>query len=208
MRKQRPQLKNVKGASMVQVLVASGLFAAVFLGMINLMREQAQTSQSSSREFEMVYVTDEIKSLLSNPSICKASLKGLSPHSDKLNLLLKPLGDGEYLEVYPTTQNNSQATYGQKNLKILSYELSDKNPEVHTEAGTTEFIITYATLNETPIKQQRRLRLYISLDKSGTISNCQTTAGLTQTDFTNNKNQELWISSVAREGHYSRLPLV
>jgi|GEM_PF-4874729 len=208
MSKSKPQLINVQGASIVQVIVASGLFAAVFLGMINLMQEQALTSQSSSRELEMVYVTDEIRSLLSNPNTCLASLKGLNPLSSKTDSLQRPLGKGEYLEVFPTIRNDKKATYGQKNLKIMSYELSDKNSEVHVEAGTTEFIITYATLDETPIKQKRHLRIYISLDQDGSISNCQTTPGLTQTSSTNNKKQDLWTNSVARGGHYSRVPLV
>lgn len=192
---------------MVQVLVASGLFAAVFLGTVNLMREQAKTSQSASREFEMVYVTDEIKSLLADPSICRATLRGLNPHSDQLDSLKKPL-EKEWLELYPTIKRDPDAIYGQENVKIMSYQLSDEGPEVDVEAGTTEFIITYTTPEKTIINQKRRLRLYIALDEKGQVSNCQSTPGLSQTSPQEVKQEGLWTPSVARESHYASTSVV
>lgn len=198
------------GASMIQALVAVALFAAMFLGTVNLMREQAKTSQSSSREFEMVYVTDEIKSLLSEARICKATLQGRNPHSDQIETLKRPLdSDSEgLLEVYPTIKRDSDAVYGQKNLKIKSYRLSDKTSEVNVEAGTTELLITYATSKQTIINQKRRLRLYIGLDEQGLIASCQTTPGLTQTSLEEGPPQGPWTLSVGREAHFSDLNLV
>lgn len=200
-------MTHSQGASMVQVLVAAGLFAAVFLGTVNLMREQAKTSQSSSREFEMVYVTDEIKSLLSNPEVCRATLQGRNPHSDQLETLKRPLNENELLELYPTIQSDPEALYGQNNLKIMGYQISDEESEVDVEAGTTEFIITYATPEQTVINQKRRLRLYIGLNEEGLITSCQTTPGLSQTGPQEDSQQGLWTPSVAREGHYASTTL-
>ena len=160
-------LRGGKGVSYIQILLASSVIAGLAVVGLKMMENQERLARITSQRFETTYIINEMTHLLKDPRNCKASFSGINPKKSvrKINALKKELRGGKhkdtsfYLKYF--TFDSSKKLYGQNNIKIISYELSDQGKEVDTEKGSTNLIVSFKGVDND--KDNASLKRSISL---------------------------------------------
>lgn len=145
-------LRREDGVSYIQILLASSVIAGLAVVGLKMMENQERLARLTTVRFEMSYLVNEISYLLKDPNNCRATFAGLnaSKSSRKINALKKELRGGRhkeatfYLKYF--THGSSNKLYGQKNLKIMSYSLSDEANGVDVSKGSTYLEIGFRSV--------------------------------------------------------------
>jgi type II secretory pathway pseudopilin PulG len=103
--------------SMVEMMVGVGILGATAVGGLQLFRNQDRAQKTVERNFEVVAVQNDIRTILANQNNCTATFGGQSPTTGSQTLIRKDI-NGTMTNVY---QINTDLP---GNVRITSYKLS------------------------------------------------------------------------------------
>lgn len=167
------KLKN-SGFTLLQSLFGVGIVSFLALTVVTLMKRQTETSESAAAQFELIYLVDDVKALLSDPEQCRLNLSGKNPRYDNLESLQRRLDDQKTI----LTTYQRQEVYAQEKLQLLRIIISDESPEIDFSAGNTELILSFKHL-VTRQDIDRKLKINIEVDDRAMITNCSTSPPFT-----------------------------
>ncbi|MBT3586898.1 MAG: hypothetical protein HN509_18450 [Halobacteriovoraceae bacterium] len=141
------KLSSSRGASLIQVLLAASALAALSLLGIRMAEDQQKIATSTAQNYEMAYIVKEVKLLLSDPASCRSSLGGkfAASSKQKISNLYREIPSAEgsnRLEAYPLSKEN-EFQYGQGDLALINFSLSDRSKEVSVSRNSTHLLIKF-----------------------------------------------------------------
>jgi prepilin-type N-terminal cleavage/methylation domain-containing protein len=175
-----------KGFSLVEVMVAAGMLGLVSLGVMKLTENQSKSSKTFETKFEVTSIVAEIRTLLSNSDSCTSTFvtnpaNGGAAYSYNQGALSDPMSlrntrGAVTTDKYTANSDKTAApTYGNANVKILSYELSDADPSVGINAGetqgTTHLIVEFYRGRGGLGKETITKRILINVEREGPADN-------------------------------------
>jgi hypothetical protein len=179
-------MRNQKGLSAVQMIVGLGLMGGLLMATMNLVNTQQKLGKSSAHEFELIYLADDIRNLLSNPVNCRASFKGRNSKRATITALKKVVypraGEKkkEIITVYQT-YDVSQQKYGQENI-IISEITIERDFNANILSGTSILKVTFDkgpdSMDETDRFVTRRIKLFVTTSSNSSITSCYTSRGI------------------------------
>lgn len=169
-----------KGFSIVQVLISIGLFAIIIVSGFKIFEGQTRLGKSSSFVFESLVVLDEVKSILSSNSSCRATLKGKSAFYDEIENILSfdpqlAKTNVEY-QVF-LDQKNPERLYGQKNVLIKGIEVLGDKPGFESENGFFLLRMAFQEYRGSG-KFTGEFPVRVKINELGRIVDCQAREGL------------------------------
>ncbi|WP_408098422.1 tail fiber domain-containing protein [Peredibacter sp. HCB2-198] len=170
------RIKNQHGMGLLEALLAVGVLGGLAL-VINQLGQNARKAVNNHESNNDVKVTlEQIQSVLSDQDSCTATFigKNASSSSNIVQALKKKNASG-YSDTFMTSAVSPNTTYGQKQLRINSYSLSDAAPEVDVSAqGTTQLLVNFnrGTKGVQASSISQKVNLRVVLDGSGNITNC------------------------------------
>lgn len=142
-------LRRKEGVSYIQILLASSVIAGLAVVGLKMMENQEKLARLTSQKFETSYLLNEMIHILKDPVNCKATFQGMNPSNSvrKINSLKKELRGGKHKEstyyLKYSTFNSSKKYYGQNNIKIESYTLTDEGDDVDVNRGSTNLVVSF-----------------------------------------------------------------
>jgi len=136
--------KMQSGFSMVEVLVAAALLAALALGISKLTQDQLKSTKTVETRFEYNAIINDIRQILGNPDSCRATMGNLNARNTPtgINDIKRATSTGNVSRY----QVNSK--YGNGAVGIVSYKLdvTDTDPAIMVSdnpavRGTTNLVI-------------------------------------------------------------------
>ncbi len=174
------KVRNELGISLVQVLISMGILSGLFVAAMKLIKQQTQLGESSSYRFEALMVTDEIKSFLSDPASCRATLSGKSGIFDYVSEIRSfDPAFKETVQVYADTKLSSKPL-GQKDLFLQQMTINGSAKAFNTEVGYTTLTLSFSDKLNGGNLFQTMFLLKVNLSDLGRINGCQATPGLHQ----------------------------
>ena len=166
------------GVSLVQVIMASTAIAGLALIGLKMSKDQALLALSTQQTYEAHYIVEEIKKILEDPKNCRENFSGRSPKSSFgiLDSIVetKTLTEGLSVTQRYQTFESSGFLYGQNDLRIAKYSLSDKRDVVNADDGRTELVIEFDKGEESIGARflKRFITLQFNPDDDGNIKDC------------------------------------
>ena len=167
--------------SYIQILLASSVIAGLAIVGLKMMENQERMARATAIRFESSYLVREISHLLQDPNNCKASLEGLNPSSSvrKINAIKKELRGGKhkeasyYLKYF--TFGSSNKLYGQNNIRILNYRLSDLSNTVDVSKGSTNLEVSLQNVYKDEVSKVtvKHIPLKITTSETNKIETCE-----------------------------------
>jgi len=113
-------MKNNKGFSLVQVMVAAGLMGGIALGVMQLSKQMQTTTVMGETSIEENQLYNHISTILLDSNSCEETFKGLT-FGDSVEAIKRVKSDGNSLEVYTVG-----GIYGNRALELEDMILSGK----------------------------------------------------------------------------------
>jgi Tfp pilus assembly protein PilV len=172
---------NQAGLSIVEIIVAMGMMSVLSLGVVSLVESSMKSSKSVEMSADANSLISEISFLLSDQARCNASLapqNAVTTPAGTVNRMIFIDGGGTNIPRFPTVAQDANAVYGSSRTQIMSYQLSDADPEADVAQGTTDLIVTLdrAPFN-TGFQKVRRIRLGVTVNASNNIVTCRSLSG-------------------------------
>jgi type II secretory pathway pseudopilin PulG len=179
-------LRSTRGFSLVEVMIAAGMLGLVSLGVMQLTSNQSKSTKTFETKFEVTSIVAEIRTLLSNTESCKATFatnpaNGGTAYDYNEGALSNPMSLRSVRGLVTrdrytsNTDKNLAPSYGNANVKILSYELSDADPSVGINAadtqGTTHLIIEFYRGRGGLGKDTIKKKILINIERESTADN-------------------------------------
>lgn len=159
-------------------MVAAGLVGAISLVVINITKQSAQTTKTLETNSEMVTVLNEMRALLSDPNQCRKTLTGLNASNtvNAVDSLIYTNKAGVDIQKFETLAANPAAKYGQGNIKIQNYSLSDAQTAVSVAGEeTTNLVVQFDRGRGVQGNQliNKHIKLWVDVDGAGLINDCR-----------------------------------
>lgn len=162
---------NEKGFSIVQVMIAAGLLGAIALIATQLTTNMNKGLKNAESQADVQSLLQAMQRLLADPENCSATFLGKDPKDAQnvVNALKSGTADD-----YKTIALDPTVKYGQGQLRINSYTLTDASDAVDVDTlKTTDLIISFdkgkSGLTQ---KVSKRIPLKVELDPNGKILSC------------------------------------
>ena len=120
-------LSSIKGFSMAGVLAASGMMGGLALVLAELSKEQLRLEKRSESNIEVSLLSQKIRRIIYNQDSCTETIgigTGLTTGS---NIQLLSIKNSNGIEIFKTSANDPNVTYGNNLIKIDSLLLRDIN---------------------------------------------------------------------------------
>lgn len=197
-------MKKQGGFSLVQLLIVAGMLSGIFVVSLRIMKNQNQMGKSSSEEFEISYIFDDMRNILSDPKACSKTFEGINlmqPSS------LDGISSGTDKELEYQTFSSSGKLHGQKNLKITKIEYVVGDQEASVEDGEA-FLNVYfeksrSALGEKIVK--KKMKVHLVLDEKNNLSSCFVLPGVNQTREEKQIKESVWFPISGTEDIYTNL---
>lgn len=173
-------MRNERGVSLVQVIISLGILSGLFVAAMKLMQQQTQLGESSSYRFEALIVTDEIKSILADPSSCRATLGGKSAVFDDVEEIRSFDPAFKETRVSYAISKKSQRPLGQKDLFLQQISLNGNLGGFPSEQGYTMVILDFSDQLEGGKPFQTMFPVKGNVNPLGRIEGCQASPGIHQ----------------------------
>ena len=164
-------INNTKGMNFIQVLLTSSAIAGLALVGLKLSESQSKLARSTYENYLVGYLFQEIKGLLQNPSVCKATLGGLSPNGATFNVIRRPLKTSKSNEIYvlhfPLSKKGESHSYFDSKIDISSYEL------IKGQEDNIAIVRVNFGLAESKMKLKKEVKLTYELDSEEKIRKCR-----------------------------------
>jgi len=154
-------MKNNKGFSLVQVMVAAGLLGGVALGVMQLSKQMQSTTIMGATNLEENQIINHISTILLDADSCEKTFVGLA-FGDPVESIKRVKSNGEAMEVYSLGE-----TYGNRTISLKDMKLGGKDGEEYLELVLRRLKSGYAGPKE--IRKKIALKLVIKDDK---VVNC------------------------------------
>lgn len=174
-------MKNQKGFSLIEVLIAIGLMGALSAWMMNIFTQQTKNEKTTATNMDIDSLGQEIRNVVANGDSCAKTFLGVDPNQvGAITEIQKVLSDGS---VQKRFQSGSKRV-GNSGLLIASYDLkTDETYYIPTgqKTGETVLAINY---DRGKMVQGAKLKTYkiplsVALDESGKIVGCNALASTT-----------------------------
>lgn len=174
-------MKNNKGFSLIEILIAIGLLTGLTVWMMHLFKQQTKNEKSAATNIDIDAIGLEIRNILGDGLSCEKTFKGLPPtKSAGTEFILKVLSDGSDQKRYAVgTKANSNT-----GVAIAAYDL--KQDETYfvpqgKQIGETVLHISYNRGTNVHGGQFKdfKIPLSVTLDPSGNIQTCHALASTT-----------------------------
>lgn len=154
-------MKNNKGFSLVQVMVAAGLMGGIALGVMQLSKQMQTTTVMGETSLEESQLFNHISTILIDANSCEETFKGLA-FGDSVESIKRVKSDGNSVEVYTAGE-----IYGNRALELTDMILSGKEGEEHLTLVLKRIKSAYSGPKE--IKKKVHLKLNF---KDGKVISC------------------------------------
>ena len=168
------KISNQKGVSIVQVIISLGILSGILIAALKIVKDQTQIGKSSSAEFEITYLMDELRSHFSQNENCLATFKGKNGSYNDIKAV-RVYEDGKPIRIFEVF-DIAKKRYGQDNLKITNMYLEEDKQEFNTQQGRTKFYIEFQKIGGFTGKKEvlRSLNLHITVNELNQILDCFT----------------------------------
>jgi hypothetical protein len=188
---------NQRGFSLVNTFVSIGLFGVLALAGVNLVKQQVRTQEMITVAPNLVFIVDDIRSLLSSPQVCTQNLENHNARYQEVQRLF----NAERL-LYETETRLQKAP----DIIVRRMTLTEEDHEVNVMAGTTHLILNFYHV-PTQTQFNRRIRLHVALDQHLRITSCFTTGGIHRGEGSDSISH--WsVGAGTPHLHYSQGPLI
>lgn len=168
--------KNQHGMGLLEALLAVGVIGGLAL-VINQLGQNSRKAINNIESNNDVKVTlQQIQSVLSDQDSCTTTFFGRRA-SNAINVVqaLRKKHATGYADTFKTIAASPTTSYGQKQLKINSYSLSDAAAEVDVATrGTTQLLVNFN--RGTNVSQSnsinQKVNLRVVVDGAGNITSC------------------------------------
>ncbi|WP_408098423.1 tail fiber domain-containing protein [Peredibacter sp. HCB2-198] len=167
---------NQKGIGIVQILMALGILGGLALVIGRFSNEAGKVTTNVETNNDIVGVIQQIQAVLSDPESCSTTFLGKRANNS-INVVqsLRVKHNGVFTNAFDTKSTNPTLSFGQQNLKILSYALSDADDEVDVPTlGTTHLLINFdrGTKGSQAQSIAKKVSLRVNVNASGDIVSC------------------------------------
>lgn len=186
---------NQRGMSLVEVIIAAAILGGLGVGAMKLKSNLTKTVVTAETGSDLTAIVAEIRTILSNPRSCEATLSGNDPSSTSAgsinSVVRRVLKTGLTAPINYSDENNyndfkkyktDDTRYGQGKVKVIEYYLSDFDSDVNSTERTTHLYIKFnrgkAAQTEEAVK---RIKIYYELDGAN-IKTCRSLGG----------NEDIW----------------
>ncbi|MBK26371.1 MAG: hypothetical protein CME70_20395 [Halobacteriovorax sp.] len=171
-------MKKQGGFSLVQLMIVAGMLSGIFVVSLKIMKNQNQIGKSSSEEFEITYLFDDIRSLMADSSVCKATLELVSPYEPMELEGIKSDPDSNELNYQPFRLAGKK--YGQSNIKIksISYLVGDQEASIDDGEAFVKIVFEKSKSALGRKEVEKRMKLHLLLDNNKKISTCFSLPGI------------------------------
>jgi len=171
-------MKKQGGFSLVQLMIVAGMLSGIFVVSLKIMKNQNQIGKSSSEEFEITYLFDDIRSLMADPAVCKSTLEFVSPYEPKELEGIKSDPDSNELNYQPYELVGKK--YGQNNIKIksLSYLVGDQEASIDDGEAFLKIVFEKSKSALGRKEVEKRMKLHLLLNSEKKISTCFSLPGI------------------------------
>lgn len=166
---------NQKGFSLVQVMVAAGLLGGIALIATQLTSNMNKGLKNAESTADVQNLVQQIQRLLANPDNCTPTFIGKNaketPNAVKF---IVDNSAGVAAENYKVISHDPKVRYGQGQLRIKSYALSEAGDAVDVETlRTTNLIITFDKGAGGLMKESsKKISLKVEVDGDNKITSC------------------------------------
>ena len=173
--------KQQSGIGLIEILIAVGLLGGLVLMVSTLNQNSNKVTTGLEVNSDMLQTIQEIQQVLAKIENCNATFLGRNAsHSPNVIQVLRKSIPSGFADVYPTITHSPQVSYGSKNLKIVSYSLSDAAPDVEVAShGTTYLVVNFnrgKNSEQTQVISKRAI-LNVKVDGAGNITSCAASSG-------------------------------
>lgn len=174
-------MKNERGFSLIEVLIAIGLMGALSAWMMNIFTQQTKNEKTTATNMDIDSLGQEIRNVVANGDSCAKTFLGVDPNQvGAITEIQKVLSDGS---VQKRFQSGSKRV-GNSGLLIASYDLkTDETYFIPTGQKTGETVLSI-NYDRGKMVQGAKLKTYkiplsVALDESGKIMGCSALASST-----------------------------
>jgi len=181
------------GFSLVSVMIAGGLIAGLSVVLISISEQSNKVSAKALFDQDTTQIIGEMTTILSDSTNCKNTL--LNQMAD-----LTPPGPITKIHDNASTKYQVGNKFGNSNLKVLSYELSDVGT-VGVANNETNLIVQFERkkILTTLGNVFRKIKLWVQVDAAKKIINCYS-VGSAGMNATSNQNFIIWGDSTCPTG--------
>lgn len=171
---------NNRGFSLVQVIISLGLLSGLFVAALKIIENQTELGKSSSYRFESLVIMDEVKSILSDATSCRESLKNLSAIFDEVQSIKSFDPRTKKSELAYAPYSVEAKAHGQNNLYIQSMVLNGEIRGFSNESGYTSMVMTFSDKEKGGDLFKAVFPIKVVLNELGRIVDCQSRPGIHQ----------------------------
>lgn len=196
-------MKRNAGFSLVQLMIVAGMLSGIFVVSLKIMKNQNQMGKSSSEEFEIIYLFDDIRNQLADRKVCFKTLKNINLEVPTELEGIASLKDDQAYSVQ--TFSASGAYYGQNNIKIESirYEVGDQESSI--DDGEAFLVINFnkskSALGNTVVS--KKLKVHLEFDKTKKLQSCFALGGVNIRFQNEDKKEEKWKNISGSQNIYT-----
>ncbi len=171
-------MRKQDGFSLVQLMIVAGMLSGIFVVSLKIMKNQNQIGKSSSEEFEITYLFDDMRNLMAEPSVCKGTLELVSPYEPKELEGIKADPNSNEFSYQPFKLGAKK--YGQGNIKIKSIDYQVGDQEASIDDGEAFLKITFEKSKSALGRKEveKKMKLHLLLDSDKKISTCFSLPGI------------------------------
>jgi hypothetical protein len=196
-------MNNRKGFSLVQLMIVAGMLSGIFVVSLKIMKNQNQMGRSSSEEFEIIYLFDDIRNQLSDRKVCLETFNKVNLDVPSELEGIASLDDG--VEFSVQTFASSGLFYGQNNVKIQSirYQIGDQESSV--DDGEVFLEIDFKKSKSalgSPIVS-KKLKIHLELDSMRKLVSCYALGGVNLKVTNKEEKVDKWESIAGTQDIYT-----
>lgn len=171
-------MKNQKGFSLVQLMIAAGMLSGIFVVSLKIMKNQNQMGKSSSEEFEIIYLFDDIRNQLASRKVCYKTLKNINLEAPSELEGIASVQENKEFTIQ--TFGSSGLYYGQKNISVesISYQVGDQESNIDDGEAfiKIDFNKSKSALGNTVVT--KKLKIHLELDSNRKLTSCFALGGV------------------------------
>ncbi len=174
-------MKNNKGFSLVEILIAIGLLCGLSVWMMHLFKQQSRNEKTTAANLDIDAIGNEIRNILGDGLSCEKTFKGMP--------VTKPAAATDIYKVLSDNTAQKRFSVGEKkngNTGVAISSLDLKTDETYyvpagKTVGETVLTIVWDRGKQIQGTQMKSFRIPLSvvLDASGNISSCHALASTT-----------------------------
>lgn len=174
-------MKNDKGFSLIEILIAIGLLCGLSVWMMQIFAQQTKNEKSTATNMDIDSIGNEIRNVLADGLSCEKTFNGLLPSTPKAATeIYKVLADGTAQKRYAVGEKKT----GNTGVVISSMDLVTDDTYFVPAGKSTGETVLHITYDRGKMIHGAQLKdfkipLAISVDSAGKIDSCHAMASTT-----------------------------